>query len=76
MNKEVIKYETIKRLAELFPTMTVVDLLDYIELCKELNKTVKDKQENIRYVINNLNKYILASRKSQELLSQHNKLIS
>lgn len=42
MNKEVIKYETIKRLAELFPTMTVVDLLDYIELCRELNKTVKD----------------------------------
>ena len=43
MNKEVIKYDVLKRLAELFPTMTVVDLLDYIELCKELNNTVKNK---------------------------------
>ena len=42
MNKEVIKYDVLKRLAELFPEMTVVDLLDYIELCRELNKTVKD----------------------------------
>ena len=42
MNKEVIKYETIKKLAELFPTMTVLDLIDYIELCRELNKTVKN----------------------------------
>ena len=43
MNKEVIKYDVLKRLAELFPTMTIIDLLDYIELCKELNNTVKGK---------------------------------
>lgn len=42
MNKEVINFETIKKLAELFPEMTVVDLLDYLELCRELNKTVKN----------------------------------
>ena len=38
MNKKVINFETIKKLAELFPTMTVVDLLDYIDLCEEFNK--------------------------------------
>ena len=42
MNKKVIKYETIKKLAELFPTMTVLDLIDYIELCQELNKEAKE----------------------------------
>ena len=38
MNKKVINFETIKKLAELFPTMTIIDLLDYIDLCEELNK--------------------------------------
>ena len=38
--KEVIKIETIKKLAELFPEMTVVDLLDWIEYCKLLSKEV------------------------------------
>ena len=39
-NKEVIKLETIKTLAELFPEMTVLDLLEWIEYCKTLNKEV------------------------------------
>lgn len=39
-NKEVIKLETIKTLAELFPEMTVVDLLEWIEYCKTLSKEV------------------------------------
>lgn len=44
MNKKVINFDTIKKLAELFPTMTVLDLIDYIELCQELNKeTIKNK---------------------------------
>lgn len=39
-NKEVIRIETIKKLAELFPDMTVIDLLDWIEYCKVLSKEV------------------------------------
>lgn len=39
-NKEIIKIETIKKLAKLFPDMTVVDLLDWIEYCKILSKEV------------------------------------
>ena len=39
-NKEVIRIETIKKLAELFPDMTVIDLLDWIEYCKILSKEV------------------------------------
>lgn len=39
-NKEVIRIETIKKLAELFPDMTVLDLLDWIEYCKVLSKEV------------------------------------
>lgn len=39
-NKEVIKLETIKTLAELFPKMTVVDLLEWIEYCNTLSKEV------------------------------------
>ena len=37
-NKEVIKLETIKTLAELFPEMTVIDLLEWIEYCKTLSR--------------------------------------
>ena len=37
-NKEVIKLETIKTLAELFPEMTVVDLLEWFEYCKTLTR--------------------------------------
>ena len=33
-NKEVVKLETIKTLAKLFPKMTVVDLLEYFEYCE------------------------------------------
>lgn len=39
-NKEVVKLETIKTLAELFPKMTVLDLLDWIEYCKTLSREV------------------------------------
>ena len=33
-NKEVVKLEVIQRLAELFPNMTVVALLEYFEYCE------------------------------------------
>ena len=39
-NKEVIKLEIIKTLAELFPKMTVLDLLEWIEYCKTLTREV------------------------------------
>ena len=39
-NKEVIKLETIRTLANLFPNMTVVDLLEWIEYCDTLNREV------------------------------------
>ena len=54
-NKEIIKIETIKKLAKLFPDMTVVDLLDWIEYCKILSKEVikndnqKAEMGSIRY---------------------------
>ena len=43
-NKEVIKLETIKTLAELFPEMTVVDLLEWIEYCKTLSSEVVNNE--------------------------------
>ena len=39
-NKEVIKLETIKTLADLFPEMTVVDLLEWFEYCDTLTREV------------------------------------
>ena len=39
-NKEVVKLDTIKTLADLFPEMTVVDLLEWIEYCKTLSREV------------------------------------
>ena len=47
-NKEVIKLETIKTLANVFPNMTVVDLLEWIEYCKTLTREVvkNDYQKN------------------------------
>lgn len=43
-NKEVVKLETIKTLAELFPKMTVLDLLEWIEYCDTLSREmVNDK---------------------------------
>ena len=39
-NKEVVKLETIRTLANLFPEMTVVDLLEWIEYCKTLTREV------------------------------------
>ena len=39
-NQEIIKIETIKKVAKLFTDMTVVDLLDWIEYCKILSKEV------------------------------------
>ena len=43
-NKEVIKLETIKTLAELFPKMTVVELLEWIEYCKTLSREVVNNE--------------------------------
>ena len=39
-NKEVVKLDTIRTLANLFPEMTVVDLLEWIEYCKTLTREV------------------------------------
>ena len=39
-NKEVVKLETIRTLAELFPKMTVVELVEWIEYCKTLSMEV------------------------------------
>ena len=39
-NKEVVKLDTIRTLANLFPEMTVVDLLEWIEYCKTLSREV------------------------------------
>ena len=39
-NKEIIKIETIKKLAKIFPDMTVLDLLEWIEYCDTLSKEV------------------------------------
>ena len=39
-NKEVVKLETIRTLANLFPKMTVVELVEWIEYCKTLNREV------------------------------------
>lgn len=41
-NKEVVRIETIKTLAKLFPEMTVLDLLEWIEYCKTLSKEVDE----------------------------------
>ena len=43
-NKEVIKLETIKTLANLFPNMTVVDLLEWIEYCETLSREVVNNE--------------------------------
>ena len=37
-NKEVVKLDTIKTLADLFPNMTVVELLEWIEYCRTLTR--------------------------------------
>ena len=39
-NKEVIKLETIKTLANLFPKMTGIEVLEWIEYCKTLSREV------------------------------------
>ena len=39
-NKEVIRIETIRTLAELFPEMTVVDLLEWFKYCETLSREV------------------------------------
>ena len=39
-NKEVVKLETIRTLADLFPKMTVLDLLEWIEYCDTLTREV------------------------------------
>ena len=39
-NKEVVRIETIKTLANLFPNMTVVELLEWIEYCDTLSREV------------------------------------
>ena len=43
-NKEIVKLETIKTLAKLFPKMTVVELLEWIEYCNTLSREmINDK---------------------------------
>lgn len=37
-NKKVIKLELIKRLAELFPQLTIQDLLEYIDYCNMIKQ--------------------------------------
>ena len=39
-NKEIVRIETIRTLAELFPEMTVVDLLEWFEYCNTLSREV------------------------------------
>ena len=39
-NKEIVKLETIKTLANLFPKMTILELLEWFEYCNTLNKEV------------------------------------
>lgn len=39
-NKEVVKLETIRTLADLFPKMTILELLEWIEYCKTLTREV------------------------------------
>lgn len=39
-NKEVVKLETIRTLADLFPKMTILELLEWIEYCNTLNREV------------------------------------
>ena len=39
-NKEIVRIETIRTLANLFPNMTVVELLEWFEYCKTLSKEV------------------------------------
>lgn len=39
-NKEVVKLETIRTLADLFPKMTILELLEWIEYCETLSKEV------------------------------------
>lgn len=43
-NKEVVKLDTIKTLADLFPKMTVVELLEWIEYCKTLSREVANEK--------------------------------
>ena len=43
-NKEVIRIETIRTLANLFPEMTVLDLLEWIEYCKTLSREVANNE--------------------------------
>ena len=37
-NKKVVKLEVIKRLAELFPQMTITDLLEYFKYCQMIKQ--------------------------------------
>ena len=39
-NKEIVRIETIRTLADLFPKMTVVELLEWIEYCNTLTREV------------------------------------
>ncbi len=47
-NKEIVRIETIRTLANLFPNMTVVELLEWFEYCKTLSREVvnNDYQKN------------------------------
>ena len=39
-NKEIVRIETIRTLANLFPKMTVVELLEWFEYCDTLTREV------------------------------------
>lgn len=43
-NKEVIKLETIRTLADLFPKMTILELLEWIEYCNTLSRKVVNNE--------------------------------
>ena len=39
-NKEIVRIETIRTLANLFPEMTIVDLLEWFKYCETLTREV------------------------------------
>ena len=38
INKKVVKVDVLEKLAELFPKMTVVELLEYFEYCEMIKE--------------------------------------
>ena len=48
INKKVIKMDVLERLAELFPDMTILNLLEFINYCEIIKKEM-ETIENRRY---------------------------